>query len=211
MRAFLAITLDVPAQGQLMHLLDALQAAEPPMPLRWSTAAQQHCTLHFLGEIAPTTVQNLQRLLPPLLGAWAPFALTFECLGCFPHSRQPQVLWLGVSDPRGSLPPLHAALSAVLEPLGYTPEDRPFTPHLTLARVPRAAKVADVRALGTWFSTQAPPAPYTMRVSTVHLMQSEPLATGARYTSVIACPLLGEPISPLSPLPPACRADLQRL
>lgn len=173
----------------MAHVLNTLKTAAPPAPLRWSAVEGLHLTLHFLGEIAPPVVQALAGALPAVVSACPPFAVTFERLGCFPHSRRPTVFWLGVSDPSGGLLGVHAALSAMREDLGFPEAEHAFTPHLTLARVPRASAPPRDQSLTTWFEAQTPPVPYTMSVTMVHLMHSELRPTGSRYTSVLVCSL----------------------
>jgi 2'-5' RNA ligase len=79
---------------------------------------------------------------------------------------------------------LAAAVEAALAPLGIAREERAFTPHLTLARVPREVNPRERRALGEWFGRQPPPAAQTMRVTQVHLIQSELLPGGPKYTTL---------------------------
>ena len=81
------------------------------------------------------------RLVPSLLQAMeqatqdqTAFPLRAKALGCFPHPARPRVLWVGLDDPSQALGRLNERLMAALTPLGFPPEDRPFHPHLTLAR-----------------------------------------------------------------------------
>ena len=70
--------------------------------------------------------------------------------------------------------------------LGFEIDARPFTPHLTLARVPRDLDPVALREVGAWFAVRQAlaPLPLTQAVRVIHLMRSELLPSGARYTPV---------------------------
>lgn len=61
--------------------------------------------------------------------------LTLAGLGLFPERGAPGVVWVGVDQGREELQALHRDLESELETAGFAPEERPFTPHLTLARL----------------------------------------------------------------------------
>ncbi len=189
MRAFIAIELDTSMQQALAQMLRALQQANPPLKLKWVAPENQHFTLQFLGDIKPDAVNQIAQALQQAAIGIPPFELTLAQIGCFPNTHKPNVLWVGLQEPSGTLPRLHTAIGSSLGRIGFPPETRPFTPHLTLARVPRQAHPRERRALGEWFMKQAPPAPQTMRVIQLHFIQSELLPAGPRYTPLHAVKL----------------------
>lgn len=96
-----------------------------------------HLTLHFLGD----------RELGPCADALAavraePLPLTIDGLGTFGARDGSVTLWARVV-PTPALDALHAAVGGALAPLGFVPEARAYTPHVTLARY---AAARDVRA-----------------------------------------------------------------
>ncbi|MEP7199026.1 MAG: RNA 2',3'-cyclic phosphodiesterase [Chloroflexota bacterium] len=190
MRAFIAIELDDTLRDALSQTLRALQAAKPPLKLKWVAPQRQHLTLHFLGEIEPSRVNAIARAMEQAVSGVAPFGIALADIGCFPHIYKPNVLWVGVREPTGALKRLQQSLDAQVGRIGFAPRwskdhlARAFTPHLTLARVPRDASAAAKKALGEWFVAQSPPVPTTMRVTQLHLMQSELLPSGALYTAL---------------------------
>lgn len=186
MRAFLAILLDPPLCDALSACVRALQAAHPPAHLKWVSDEQHHLTLHFLGEISPAQTEAVTRALAGLPPPTAPLSLTLGGLGAFPNVNRPATLWAGSQDEGGRIAMLAVAYGRALRALGFEIDARPFTPHLTLARVPRDLDPAMIRAVGAWFAARkalAPP-PLTQAVRAVHLMRSELLPSGARYTPV---------------------------
>ena len=107
------------------------------------------------------------------------FPLRATSLGCFPHTSRPRLLWLGLDDPSQALGPLYARLTAACLPLGLPVEDRPFHPHLTLARVQnfeRSSQLSPIlqryqnRLFGEFLVTQ------------LHLYQSQLQRGGSVYT-----------------------------
>ena len=164
-RLFIAI----PLPAEVKALLTSLRTVLPGC--RWVEPDQMHLTLHFLGDIDDSLVPDLQTLVSQL--TTAPFPLTTGSLGVFPTPRAPRVLWLGLSDSK-PLQRLHAELSVGLARLGLTVEDRPFHPHLTLARLrdtPPAAVVPLLR--------QPPPPSLSFTVDRVILFASRLQPGGA--------------------------------
>lgn len=131
MRVFVAVPLDEETRHRLAHLV-AERLPEIPGgavdPRKW------HLTLRFLGEADEVAVDRIRHSLDAaeLGGA---FAVSWGGLGAFPRPTRASVLWVGV--PRGfeELRSLWAATEAALDKAGFPPEDRPFRPHLTIARI----------------------------------------------------------------------------
>ncbi len=190
MRAFIAIELDAPTRDALAQMLHSLQGANPPAKLKWVAPQNQHLTLYFFGALAPVRVSDVERAFRQAVNGIAPFEIMLKEIGCFPNAHKPNVLWLGVHEPSGTLQRLHQAVSAQLSRIGFAPESRAFTPHLTLARVPRHVNARERKLLGEWFVKQAPPALEPMRVAQVHFIQSELLPAGPKYTTLHIVPLI---------------------
>jgi 2'-5' RNA ligase len=134
-RLFIAI--DLPEQ--VKTLLGRLRVDIPGA--RWVPAEQLHLTLAFLGD---QDAETAARLKTELAVIQAPgFTLRFSQPGCFPRSSHPRVLWIGL-EPEPRLTRLAALLREALLSSGIPLEDRPFTPHITLARLklPAAREVA---------------------------------------------------------------------
>lgn len=126
MRLFIAI--DIPEN--LKKLLGALRVDIPGA--RWVPAEQIHLTLAFLGEVEEALLEPLNGELARIRAA--EFKLCFGGAGCFPNRLRPRVLWIGL-EPQ---PQLHALAAMVREAVidcGILQEERPFSPHMTLARL----------------------------------------------------------------------------
>jgi 2'-5' RNA ligase len=150
-----------------------------------------HLTLRFLGPTAEERLPAVRRALETAAAAHAPFRVGIRGGGAFPSLDRPRAIWLGVADPDGGLVDLAAALGRTLAEAGWEPDDRSFTPHLTVARTdgvrsgPRLAAdlVAEARGLDAWFE-----------VERVVLYESRPRLGPASYTALSEAPLSGVPL-----------------
>lgn len=107
---------------------------------RWTPPEQFHLTLCFIGEVDGSSFLDIREALADI--AFPAFALRLQSVGFFPPRGQPRVVWAGVekSEP---LMAVQRKIATRLFNLGYEPENRKFSPHITLARLQQtsAAKV----------------------------------------------------------------------
>lgn len=176
MRCFIAIDVHGPAQAALAELLSVLRRG--PHPVRWCAPQQLHITLRFLGPCADAQIPALCRLIEQASRAGEPFPLRLGNLGCFPARSAARVLWCGVQDAQGACAAWIERASPQLEALGWPPEPRPFTPHVTLgrSRQPRGSV-----ALREWFLAHPDPPPVELWVDEVVLYESRLGPGGATY------------------------------
>jgi 2'-5' RNA ligase len=109
---------------------EELAAIQPPAVagVRLEKTSQMHVTLHFLGNA------NVERMAMALATVQAPlFSMAIQGVGQFPSADGGAILWARVRESRELLE-LHAAIAAALAGEGFRPEERPYTPHVTLAR-----------------------------------------------------------------------------
>lgn len=101
---------------------------------RWVPAENAHLTLLFLGETDEALVPSLSAALGEAFARYAPMPLRLSGGGTFPPERPARVAWVGLSAPP-ELSLLQADVTrAAVETVGHQPEDRPYHPHVTLAR-----------------------------------------------------------------------------
>lgn len=98
---------------------------------RWVPLEQLHLTLAFLGELSDADCRQVAARLAEIRSP--SFPLRFARHGCFPHPRNPRVLWIGL-QPEPLLAVLAGQVRQAVLDSGIPQEDRPFTPHITLAR-----------------------------------------------------------------------------
>ncbi|MEN8234488.1 MAG: RNA 2',3'-cyclic phosphodiesterase [Actinomycetota bacterium] len=169
-RLFLAAALS----DDVRHGLAAFLTDETTrLPGRPAPPANWHVTLRFLG---PTTASDRDRVLEFLDDHLVvePFTLAFGGLGAFPKASRASVLWLGIERGAAKLTAVAEIAEAAAQSVGFEPEERPFHPHLTLARM---RPPIDVRGL----IETVPRFPLTMVVDRVTLYRSDLGRDGARY------------------------------
>lgn len=133
-RAFLAI--DPPTEllggiGRIQERLQRMIRGE----LRWVRPEAIHLTLKFFGDIPESAIADITAAVEPAAAAEAPMTFSIGGAGVFPDQRRPRVLWLGME---GDVPRLLRFQRKIEEELGlagFPAEERPFRPHLTLARI----------------------------------------------------------------------------
>ncbi|MGD0116161.1 MAG: RNA 2',3'-cyclic phosphodiesterase [Dehalococcoidia bacterium] len=154
--------------------------------LRWVRPEGIHLTLKFLGSVAPDRAQRVADALAAAIVEPFTLALRFDRLGSFGGRMRLRVVWVGLEGDVEELAALAETVEKALRPLGFPRENRPFAPHLTLARVPdevgieERSRLGDLVAAYTLPKIACPSGP-GLTVSEVSLMQSFLLPGGARY------------------------------
>lgn len=129
-RAFIAVDLDDPVIEKVCNVVEILKSRITE--IRWLRKENLHLTLKFLGNIAESQVEPITAALRHPLGLFSPCTISAKALGVFPDFRRPKILWVGLTGDQ--LVQLAAEIESALMPIGFTPENRAFTPHLTIGR-----------------------------------------------------------------------------
>ena len=151
--------------------------AAPDAQVRWVPPANLHITVWFLGEVREPRVEPLVAALTPPLDARS-FTLRIGGGGAFPPTGAPRAIWLGLASGREGLIAVHEQLRVRLVPLGFAPEARPYSPHLTIARV-KDVRPRDARAMRAPLDEAADVGQCEVQCAT--LFVSRPTRTGAAY------------------------------
>jgi RNA 2',3'-cyclic 3'-phosphodiesterase len=181
-RCFLAVK--IPAETALRRVLKELSAMG--RALKAVEPENLHVTLKFFGAADAEAISEIKAIAATAAGKQTRGQLTLAGIGVFPHAQRPNVIWAGLEGTGAqTLTALAEELEGSLEPLGFKREDRPFIPHLTLARVkarpPEELRVLLARHAKTAFGTAA--------VDEIVLIRSELGPEGSRYTIVERFPL----------------------
>lgn len=151
-RLFVAIDLPEEIKTSLSQLSGAVPGA------RWVAPSEIHLTLRFIGEVDPQTVSKIKKVLSSV--QFASFPVSVAGVGHFPPRGFPRVLWVGL-EPRPELMTLQQRIESALQQAGVSPEERPFSPHITLARLKQATSVAVAAFESSHRGLAYPPFPAT--------------------------------------------------
>jgi len=187
-RSFIAIELPQNVKNGLAKLISELARAEHPF-VKWVNPESVHLTLKFLGNIPFKQVAEISKAIEEAAQGILPFHLEVSGLGVFPNLKQPRVLWVGIKGEIDNLLKLQQNVDSALAPLGFAEEKRPFTPHLTLARLRERASPAERKSFGELVMSTSFESSYPLEVETVSLMRSQLAPEGAIYTRLFAVKL----------------------
>ena len=185
MRLFVGVALPAELAGGLRAKLNRFR---PLAPLRWSKVENLHITTKFIGAWPEEKLEEMRAALRPV-AACAPFEIEMRGLGWFPNPHQPRIFWIGIRGGE-ALHALAAATEAASAGLGIASEDRPYRPHLTLARIDNRGAKADLTALRRAVALE-PDESARFTCGAFHLYLSEPGAGGSVYTKLATFPLEG--------------------
>lgn len=179
-RVFCAIELPTEVRARAAIHITRLRDAVPYARASWERMEKLHITLKFLGEIASNQVEALSDAASRAAQVTRPFMLALEGAGAFPTRGVPRILWLGINDSSGLLSKLQSHLEEECERAGFAREERPFHPHLTIARIrtPRAAR--QLSQLHQELGFEA----IEFSVTELLVMRSELGPGGSRYTEI---------------------------
>ncbi len=183
MRAFVAVEISDACRAAVGRFLERLR----PMAggLRFVPPEKLHVTLKFLGDVAEERAPGIVEALRQAATGAAPIRFGVRGVGGFPNLRSPRVLWIGGTDPEGRLAELAEAVERAMEPLGFPPERRGFTLHVTIAR-PRDGRIS----AGLREALEGPEPDFGETLARrVVLMESLLDPSGAKYRPAAEIPL----------------------
>lgn len=193
-RTFLAVELSQELRTALATLQQEVKRTiEPEMKgatrMSWVHSGSLHLTIKFLGDMDEQMIDPLRAALEQALGSHSAVNVPLERLGAFPRLQSPRVLWIGPSEnwERGTeahrIADIHGAIEEACEGFSFLRETKPFSPHLTLARI-RVGERQVGAALARSGVFDRPIAVGFLAVESVVLMKSELKPTGSVYTKL---------------------------
>jgi len=133
-RAFLAIDPPEEIFREIIKIQERLKNAIQG-DIRWVRPEGMHLTLKFFGYVYESDIENISRVVKDGVANMKALLLNVRNLGAFPSVNRPRVLWLGIDGDTNALISLQVEIDAGFQEYGFKKEDRPFRPHLTLARI----------------------------------------------------------------------------
>jgi RNA 2',3'-cyclic 3'-phosphodiesterase len=179
-RSFIALEIPASLQKDFSHLINRLKTVFT-LPVRWVQPGNIHLTLKFMGNISSSTYDSLKMQLKTIFEGFEPVPLTFTGLGFFPNIHNPKVLWVGMELPE-ELSARVSLVEQLTRSLGVPPENRSFSPHLTLGRINGEGRSEDNHTMGKIISSVKCDLPSTMVSKYVTLFKSDLTRQGPIYS-----------------------------
>ena len=183
-RSFIAVEVPEPLRARMEELQSELKRANADV--RWVRPESIHLTLKFLGSVSGEELEKLAAGIAPIISSWIPFEVRLHGLGCFPSSRNPRIVWVGIEQGSVEASSLQKAVENQAAEVGFPPETRPFKPHLTLGRFRSSrGKGSLAQAVENLRDAEIG----SFRVNDVYLFKSELKPSGAVYTKLQTFPM----------------------
>lgn len=140
-RSFIAFDIE---SAQVLERITHMQKilAETRADLKLVEPKNIHITLRFLGNIPPSMIDKIYENMKTV--KFEPFNVKIQGVGAFPNMRYPRVLWAGIREGADQLRNIFNQLESQLRSLGFAPDQKGFSPHLTIARVKSGRNKAEL-------------------------------------------------------------------
>lgn len=170
-RIFVAI----PVHDKVRAAISALPRHGTPL-WRWVAKHQYHITLKFLGEISETDVAEVRSAVEEAAARHRRgIHLIAKDIGAFPNVSRARIVWVGVGGEVNVLRSVQADIEEQLADRGFNRDERPFVPHITIARsrshhpLPPSLQAYAEHDFGRW------------RADIIEIVESQLTASGPRY------------------------------
>ncbi len=180
-RAFIAIDISAAIRQELKTIKAQLKTTIFGK-ISWVKPENIHLTLKFLGDISEAQLEQIKGIITQVSQANKPFTLTLGKLGAFPSISNPRIIWVAIESEAERTKVIARQLEEKLEAIGWTPEEKKFHPHLTLARV---KFIKDKKIFENCRQKINPPS-LTTRINEIILFKSTLTPQGAIYTTLFA-------------------------
>ncbi len=148
LRSFIAVEIPADIQRTISQSTSFMRNSFQKPLIRWVQPDNIHLTLKFLGDVSPEKLESIAAALKDEIKSCERFSMTVKGLGAFPNSNHPRIIWIGLNAPP-ALTELQRIVEHIASLMGYSPEERPFSPHLTIGRIGQAATQAGLAAIKT--------------------------------------------------------------
>ena len=187
LRAFIAVELPLEIRQNVQWATASLRRDTNPL-IRWVALENMHLTLKFLGDIPSENVEVLTQLTHAQADSFNSFDIHLSGIGAFPGPKRPRVIYIGIQAP-AQLEEFQRRVESATRRLGYRPEERVFSPHLTIGRVRQHVSADDQQKIRRALEGSTIDSLGTARVNSVHLYKSDLKPNGPVYTKLFSAHL----------------------
>ena len=190
-RSFIAIDLPDSLNAALEKASEQLQDLLGGLPVRWVPVQNIHLTLKFLGDVSENNIPMIEAIVRTEAAQHRIFEISVGGFGVFPNTARPRVLWVGVESP-DELINLQRRIDIESARLGYAPDQRVFSPHLTFGRVSRNASPKQIRKASDQLRNHRIGFLGAARIENVTLFRSDLGPDGAVYSKIYTGKIIDE-------------------
>ncbi len=188
MRTFIAVNFPKDLLVRIDEITHFFKKKTPDRALKWVDINNLHLTVKFIGEINENKIGQVKDVLTQSLSAQNAFNIEVSGLGMYPNQHNPRVVWLGISGEE-PLIKIHKDLNRQLTAVNISPEKRPFSGHLTIARVRRNTDKETAGMVGDILSQFTVDSLGWITIDHINLYKSELTPAGPIYTCLLSVPL----------------------
>jgi 2'-5' RNA ligase len=181
-RSFVSIDLE---DGRILSQIESIMSSLSSLggDLKPVERENIHLTLKFLGSVSTSKVEEVKSALSQV--TFPPFSLEIKGAGAFPNLKRMNVIWVGVGEGWSQVELIFEQTEKLLHQLGFSRETRPFSPHITVARVKSGRKRDEIAAFLGHLTEESFG---TFPVESVRLKQSVLSPSGPKYSTLFEAP-----------------------
>jgi 2'-5' RNA ligase len=142
-----------------------------------------HLTLKFLGNVSSSKLEEVKSALSQM--TFPSFSLDIKGAGAFPNLKRMNVIWVGVGEGWSQVELIYEQTEKILHQLGFSRETRPFSPHITVARVKSSRRRDEIAEFLGHLTDESFG---TFQVESVRLKQSVLSSSGPKYSTLFEVP-----------------------
>ncbi len=139
-----------------------------------------HLTLKFLGNVSSSLIDKVKSALQQL--TFPEFTVEIKGVGAFPNLNHMNVIWVGIDEGWTHVEEIYEQVEKLMSSLGFRRENRPFSPHITIARV-RSGRKRD--EIASFLRNLEEESFGIVRMDKVRLKRSVLSGSGPTYTTLL--------------------------
>lgn len=182
LRCFVAVEIPESVRRSIGDIIEILK--KTGADVKWVHYENIHITMKFLGATGESLVETIKDALNKKLLPYNPFYIKISGIGCFPDTRRPRVIWVGIED-SDLIKNLQRDIEDEMVKLDYPADSRAFSPHLTIGRVRSPKRMTEMLKRLNEFSTLTFE---NIEINGITLMKSELNPAGAKYYTLAEIP-----------------------
>ena len=178
-RTFIAINLNSEIKNAISKTVE--QASRIMPGIKWICDEDLHITLKFLGDVEENRIVEINDAISEALTNLPQFEISLAEIGAFPSSHRANIIWIGIDSGKDVLINLVGSIDNCLRKLGFMPENKLFSAHITIGRVKDPSKH---RIIEEAFSSLEVNLPCSQMVESIDIMRSKLTSTGSIYSVI---------------------------